>query len=211
MTSARFLDEVLRRRGYVPARQVSAPGISADDFRRLEQALGVSLPRDLRDLYEYSARPFLEWTAPDGSLLSPIYGRASSPLPWDEILPHWHFQRELQAEMDKALEDLMPYEVSPEDVFKACNLDPGWIPIAKDTTNCHVMLDTSPGPAGTHGQVFWMSGEDPTKRMLAVSLNDYLTRLARALDAGLLRSEEGDWIDSARGHAIHCPTEAAGF
>lgn len=201
MTSALYLDGVLRQHGFAPP-SVPPAGISALERAQLETELSLKLSTDLSDLYEYSSQPFLGWRDKKGRPMPGIYFLMSHPLPWKEILPTWHLQRGVQKTLDDGLAYMMPYEQAPQDVYKACNNDPGWIPIGQDWTNCHVILDMAPGPAGTLGQIFWKSGEDWAKELLAPSLNQYLMELAQAIEGGLVHASDGSWIDPSTGDSL---------
>lgn len=202
MATARDMHNALRRHGFEPADGEIVPGISDTEVRKLVESLEVDLPEDFCDFYQYSAAPFRDWIDRSGTCMPPLFVYSCNPWRWEEVLPEWRFAREMEALIRSDVEAFGEPWSMPEDIIQRCPFHPGWIPLGHDNTRCQVLLDMAPGPSGRAGQVFWISGDDFTKKLLASSLADYLERLIACLDQGLICANDGGWHSVRTGGAV---------
>jgi cell wall assembly regulator SMI1 len=158
---------------------------SADQLQQFEAAIGVKLPKDVRESYRVY----------NGQCAGPgiVYGLAVQPL--SDCLQQWQSwvkgygmsQRDGSAtDFDSACSSF------PVGFVRPVYFDPGWIPLTYDSGGNHVGVDLNPGPQGRRGQVIVFGRDDMFHPVLALSWGQFLTDLADELEAANFRIELTD-------------------
>jgi cell wall assembly regulator SMI1 len=153
-------------------------GASEEEIARAEQALGLSLPEDLRASYRIH-------NGAEDSGLFPASGldeNGYSPLSLAEVLEERH---ESSPASDKY--------VTADEAVQARHWHPHWLPFASNGGGDYLCVDLAPAPGGTPGQVIEWLHETSERKRVAPSLGDYLRDLAEGLEAGRYKydSESG--------------------
>jgi cell wall assembly regulator SMI1 len=196
MSFVNRLIEALECHGFYAPSDVAPPATEAE-FAAAEQQIGFSLPIELRQLYTYSAHPFDRWRSRGGS---PLYGLLMTQykfLAWGEVLPKWHFDRELETGYPAINTD----DVLPEDKVRPKAYDAGRVPVAQMiVSSCYIYVDCRPGPSGTVGQVVEATQEAMINWM-GTSLSECIGQFIHCLDSGLIKFVEqgpefSDWVDA---------------
>lgn len=80
-----------------------------------------------------------------------------------------------------------------------------WLPIVSSATGHHFCVDLDPAPGGQRGQVFIFLHDDGKRLLVADSVLEWLSAIARDLERGRYIYEDEEW-KTARGD-----TSVAGF
>ena len=132
-----------------------APPASSSEIRRLEETVGVELPRDFCDyLATMNGQRDTEEHTRDRNREIPLLG--SHPfLSVTGIIQTWHMLDELFAK------ETEPLEWVEEDKIRPYIWRRHWIPFTEYEGSQYLILDCDPGKKGSYGQVFcWCSGMD---------------------------------------------------
>jgi cell wall assembly regulator SMI1 len=116
------------------------PGASEEDFKLLENKLGVKLPEEMKAIYRVHNGQVWD-------VKSECFARNLTLTPISKIIEDWEF---LNDEFDP--DDLEP-EIEPE--IKPFMWNPKWIPFAYNGAGDYVCLDTDPSEIGVSGQVVY--------------------------------------------------------
>ncbi len=162
---------------------------SADQIGELENAIGLSLPADVREFYETvnGNDPNQAWNGIFPSC-DDYDQMAFGPLSVEQIQRESEIQRELLESGD--FEGCEPEECAPGVRSEPWNT--GWIPFAGNGGGDLYCIDLSPADGGTPGQVISHNHESFDHQILAPSFASYLEQLADQLDKGELEFTE-DW------------------
>jgi cell wall assembly regulator SMI1 len=162
-----------------------SPPASEEQLRQFESAIGVKLPKDVRDSYRvYNGQC---------AGLGIIYRLAVEPL--RECLLHWRNWVEGYGEnlKDNSAADLDSGCSSfPDGFVRPVYFDSGWVPLTYDSGGNHIGVDLNPGPKGCRGQVIVFGRDDEFHPVLALSWGQFLTDLADELEAGNYRLDLTD-------------------
>ena len=153
-------------------------GAQAEEIRRTETVLGVTLPADVKASYrihngQAAGSP---WLLEEGELLSLA-----------DIERGWGSWKELA---DAGVFADAPGK--PSGPIRADWWNPRWIPITHDGSGNHLCLDLAPAPGGTPGQLITVWHDDDQRRLVAPSFSAWLTQLADRLEAGIYRYSESE-------------------
>jgi cell wall assembly regulator SMI1 len=149
-------------------------GASEAEIVEVEHILGVRFPDDVRASYGIHAGQHPVSVRGFPGL---IEGYQLLTLP--EIMGEWRLWKRLLDGGD--FEGLLG---DPQGPIRADWWHPAWIPLTHDGSGNHHMLDLSPAPGGTLGQILEFWHDDPTRRVLAPSFAVWLDRFADDLNAG---------------------------
>lgn len=169
------------------------PGISEPRRAWLEAQLrvryGVTLPADLRALYE-----LVDGDGGEGLLdRHPWFGLEQLE---SQCRPENRWWTAGQSWRHHLLQPLIT-EVGPPLATRRASDHPAWIPFATSTGGDFLAVDMAPGPAGRPGQVIRMGlHHDDGPVYVADSVTSLLRRHVAALEAGAYSAESGElWID----------------
>lgn len=155
---------------------------SIEEIEGLERTLGISLPTDLRRLYELHNGEL------DGE---PGLFFGMSFLPLSGVLSEWQSCSALAG--DRAMNDVPFYAVPPETI-KDQYINSKWIPFAADFDSNFLAVDLDPGPNGTYGQVINFGIKENTRHVVAHSVEDLIEFISKTLQEGPYTiDEEGTW------------------
>ena len=153
------------------------PGAPADAIAAAERELGVSLPDGMKRLYArhdgsaQNAPPLMgEWT-----FMSLQY-----------VVQEWQMLKEVA---DSGAFEGLEADADPRIAPGWWN--PGWIPIAHNSSGDYQCVDTAPGSGGTAGQVIGYWHADTRREWLAADVDAWLNAFADALEAGRYRVVNG--------------------
>jgi cell wall assembly regulator SMI1 len=110
----------------------------------VETAIGVSLPREVHELYAGRAK-----VDDDICLYSP-----------DKILQTWQMYIAMQEQDPQEWEQPVLY-AGPADAVRMVRFHPLWVPIGYNDWGDTLCVDLAPGPRGRVGQVVQLAGEGP--------------------------------------------------
>lgn len=161
------------------------PPSSSEELDKLENAIGTSLPKDVRDFYLLR----------NGQHGGPgvIFGLPIESLA--QVVNHWQNWTKGYGEnvMDGSAPSLDEVCRSfPCDFVRHVYFDPGWIPLTYDSGGNHIGVDLNPGPNGKRGQVIIFGRDDELHCVLALSWGQFLTDLADELDQGNFSLDNSD-------------------
>ncbi|GGU16032.1 SMI1/KNR4 family protein [Lentzea flava] len=110
----------------------------------VEAAIGVSLPREVHELYAGRAK-----VDDDICLYSP-----------DDILLTWQMYIAMEEEDPREWEQPVLY-AGPPNAVRTVRFHPLWVPIGYNDWGDTLCVDLAPGPGGRVGQVIQLAGEGP--------------------------------------------------
>lgn len=165
------------------------PGATDVQIQKLETALGVSLPDDVRDSLRTHNGGEESGVFPSSDSLDMM---GFSPLTTEEIVNVWT--------MLKGLVDGGEFQDRTTDTDDGICADwwtNSWIPIAGNGGGDFQCVDLSPTDSGTVGQIIGAWHDDSERQLIAPSLADYLQTLADGLESGKYEYEEDEGIVQA--------------
>ncbi|MEH0156947.1 SMI1/KNR4 family protein [Limibacter armeniacum] len=161
-------------------------GAGVQSFKKLEDAIGKSLPEDFKAFYSIH----------DGQALDEDTGSAEGLidgdilLPLEEVFVQWTAWKTLleEGQFDQMVS-------TPDKGIKNAWWNPLWIPFTHDDNGNHICLDLDPDDSGAVGQVI-MTWHDATERVLvASSFSEFIAEYVEGLENGLyVYSEEWSGI-----------------
>jgi cell wall assembly regulator SMI1 len=156
-------------------------GAHDSDIRRVEDAIGATLPADVVATYRIHNGQADETS---GSFASCLFERR-----WystHAILTEWRMMKSLvkAGEFD-AVHSQGPDEIDCRLWWNAC-----WLPVTGTENGDYTCLDLGPGPQGAYGQVVTFCHTGPGRRVQATSWSAWLSLYARLLRQGFFMYSE---------------------
>lgn len=143
-----------------------------EEIRRLEKTIGVSVPNDLKELYQ------LHNGESEGG---PGLFFGMSFLPLSGILVEWH---SCDKRANDGVTEGLPFYAVPEEAIKDNFFNKQWIPFAADFRGNFLAVDLDPGTKGTLGQVISFGLEENTRYVVARSVTDLIEFISKTLLEG---------------------------
>ena len=169
-----------------------------EEIRSLERTIGVSVPNDLKELYQ------LHNGETEGG---PGLFFGMSFLPLSGILDEWQ-SCEKRAN-DGSIEG-MPFYAVPAESIKDDFFNKRWIPFAADFRGNFLAVDLDPGTKGTPGQVISFGLEENTRYVVARSATDLIEFISKTLLEGpytIDGEETWSYSDAGNLHFFHALEE----
>lgn len=172
------------------------PPVKAQDLAAVEQAIGIPLPADLRELY----------LAHDGqSQDAPGVFFGMSWLPVRDVLREIATWRSVVDEVAGAVDAEQRSE--PPDAIAEVYWHPRWVPLATSHDGNFLAVDLAPGPRGAVGQVINAGRDEEISYVLATSVTELLERVLHHVRAGTAGVGEIDGhiafgLDGGRSHFL---------
>ncbi len=166
-----YKEELIGRLPFL--RETLNPGVSAADIAAAEQAIGVSFPKPLKELYLDSNGDSEE--AACGMIMGFHF------LTLEEAVSecrHWAELAEKQGQSDER-----SFTSKPEGCIKRRYADPKWIPICADGGGNFLGVDLDPDVNGKSGQVINFGRDEHEKAVLAEDLDSFFERLVRIINS----------------------------
>ncbi len=147
-------------------------GASAAAIAAAESEMGLSFPKELKDLY----------LACDGDNGEAVCGMMMGLhfLSLEEVLVEW---RDLRRVAECTALDTLRCLSYPDKCIKKCHASTGWIPFASDGGGNFIGSDLDPDVMGTAGQIINFGRDEEEKMVLAEDLNAFLLRLLRIIES----------------------------
>jgi cell wall assembly regulator SMI1 len=143
-----------------------APGASAEQIRAAKEALGVTLPADVKDAYRvHDGGPGFLWGQNWFSLA--------------QMVGEW---REMAALADKGM--FAGRQSEPDGPIRKVWWHKAWIPLTGDGWGNLYCLDLAPRKGGTVGQVIEWVHDEPQREVAAASFTDWLEDFLAELELG---------------------------
>lgn len=151
-----------------------APSATEADLEALADRTGLALSEDLRAVYRRH----------DGQQ-SPVPGLFFGLrfLSASEAGDEWARWAELLRDDPDLAADVTVDSV-PEGAVRPVYFFESWLPVATDGAGNGLAVDLDPGPNGTPGQVITFGADEPTRRVVAASLPDFVGWCAQTCEAG---------------------------
>lgn len=149
-----------------------AEGATEEQLAAAEEQLGLALPADVRASYLLH----------DGSVGKAVSPRGYHLMSLDEMIEFTQLWRGPLA--DGLFDDT---STSPEGPIQPVMWNAKWITLTSNGAGDHQCLDLDPAPGGQVGQIIDFSHVFGPTRVLAGSLEEWLTRFAAALESGVFR------------------------
>jgi len=157
-------------------------GASKDDLYLLEEYLSVSLPTELKEfLFIHDGQE------DEGAGIvfgEQILSTVSIKRCWDD----WRGIDE--EEMNEDCAEFMASE--PEGYIKPYYTNRKWIPLTHDWGGNHIGIDYDPDQKGTSGQIIAFGRDEDTKRLIAASFSEFISKLIISLKSA---KWTGEYID----------------
>lgn len=180
------------------------PGASEEDLAKFEEAVGQSLPPDVREswlIHDGQARlPIVGWPGLGrlpknaglifGATILPLLQQGEESAEGISALDLWKEWAERAMDSDRSDDDGMliereaPGATYPAEAIQHLRADRAWIPLGWFTEDDALGIDLEPGPEGTHGQVISFGKGDCEKCVLAESWGKLLADFADELAVG---------------------------
>lgn len=172
-------------------------GAGEGEIRAAEEALGLTLPEDVR-------RSYLVHDGQGGGdhenglVTGVVFGLELQPL--SRVLEWWKGHRDVEREYgDDELMNRFSRSY-PEGAIRLRYLDPGWVPLTHDGSGNHLGVDLDPGPEGVWGQVIVFGRDEDEKYVAAESWGAFFADVAARLEVGDFRIDEEDgeprWLNA---------------
>jgi cell wall assembly regulator SMI1 len=146
-------------------------GASPADLDSLEKHLGVSLPEDLKGFLSIRNGQQDEGTGI-------VFGEQI--LSTEGIKRCWNDWREIdEEEMNADCAEFMKSE--PEGYIKPLYTNKKWIPLTHDLGGNHIGIDYDPDEKGNTGQIIAFGRDEDTKRLVAPSFSEFISKLVTSL------------------------------
>lgn len=166
------------------------PPAALEAIVEAEQALGVRLPDEVRQLYGLH-----DGQEEDGPGL--FFGLPFLPL--EQMVAEWQSWASLA---DEYADEGWHYSV-PAGWIQERYIHLPWVPISKDWGGNHLGVDMGPGEHGVTGQMINFGRDEETKYVIAESLGELLQWIAHEAEAGnyTISRDEGDvsWSHGQQG------------
>jgi cell wall assembly regulator SMI1 len=159
-----------------------APGATDEQIRAAEEAMGVTLPDDVRACYRIhnGQRPVLVnvtyW--PDLRCV-PAFLHGEKWASLDRMVKQWRRMKQL---LDGG--SFAGISSRPSVLIRSDWWHPKWLTLTEDSTGYVKCLDLAPQRTGQVGQVIFWCHDDAGRGVLAWSFSEWLVRFAYALEAG---------------------------
>ena len=149
-------------------------GVSEEELRGAEAALGVALPDDVRA----SFRRHNGQAIPHGRYSSgPSFIDTWELLPLDRLLEEWATWKFL---LDRG--EVSGITSEPDGPIRDDWWHQRWIPVVHDAGGNNLCIDLAPAPGGEDGQIITMWHDDADRAVVAPSFRAWLAQFADALD-----------------------------
>ncbi|ULG73540.1 SMI1/KNR4 family protein [Macrococcus brunensis] len=164
-----MLEHVLNQ-SHVPFKDHVNPGATDEELQELEEVFGEPLDPDFKTLYQ----------AHNGeSFDSPGLFFGLEWLSLDEVMNEVEFNQDEEEEFDE-----FPYEIEPAGAIKPIYYHAKWLPFAADGFGNFLAVDMDPGENGKKGQIISYGSDEETFYVVADSLNNLLSFIAKTIEEG---------------------------
>jgi cell wall assembly regulator SMI1 len=158
------------------------PGVAAGEIPAFEEAIGRTLPEEVRLSYRlHDGLPGGFFSGMDFLSLKESLTRWRE---WQDLLRVEPAVRELNLRLQEQGTCI------PQDTVRPGYVNPGWVPLVSDAVGNHFGVDLDPGPEGILGQLITFGRDQDQKVVLAWSWGWFLTDLAEELEQGNFRIVE---------------------
>jgi cell wall assembly regulator SMI1 len=146
-------------------------GASASELTKLEEHLGVDLPDEVKKFLSIH-----NGQSDDGAGI--VFGEQI--LSTESIRRCWDDWRSIdEEEMNEDCAEFM--ESSPIGYIKPMYTNRKWIPLTHDWGGNHIGIDFDPDEKGSVGQIIAFGRDEDTKRLIASSFAEFITKLTSSL------------------------------
>ncbi len=148
------------------------PAAAEERIREAEQLMGITFPRELRELYRiHNGQEF------KGAL---FFGMPFLPL--KEVVQQWQVWADIAEQTDYS-DDIQVFSAIPG-MIQERYANPNYIPISHDGGGNHIGIDMNPGAKGVVGQVISYGRDDDTRYVIALGIAEFLAFIIHHLNQG---------------------------